>query len=239
MQIVLRNLLFINYAVAPERVRPLVPSQFELDLRQDARGASRAFVSAVPFEVAEIRSSALSMPGLRFNQINYRVYLISPEKGGVYFLSLKVGSRMVAAAAGFLNLPVSYEAIGLSVVSAEAEGPDPGGALSYGVQAEGLAAHISVETGGAESEAGSDPALASEFISERPVGFIRSTSGDTYKIAVEHPRLEAVRARVVSVRTPLLESLGILERSESETPHSVFYVKEAVFDAGTPTKWPV
>jgi hypothetical protein len=155
----------------------------------------------------------------------------------VYFLNLKVGSRMVGASAGFLNLPVSYEAIGLSV-SPEAEAGDASGALSYGVEAEGLTAHVSVETGAANPEAGSDPALTSEFISERPLGFIRSTSGDTYKIAVEHPRLEAVRAQVVKVRSPLLESLGILERDGSETPHSVLYVKEAVFDASTPTKWP-
>ena len=237
MQIVLRNLLFINYAVAPERVRQLVPAQFELDTRQDAQGSVRAFVSAVPFEVAEIRSSTFSMPGLRFNQINYRVYLVSPERAAVYFLSLKVGSRMVAASAGFLNLPVSYEAIGLSV-SAEAEAGDASGAVSYGVEAEGLTAHVAVEAGAANSEAGNDPELTSEFISERPLGFIRSTSGDTYKIAVEHPRLEAVRAQVVRVRSPLLESLGILERDGSETPHSVLHVKEAVFDAGTPTKWP-
>jgi uncharacterized protein YqjF (DUF2071 family) len=237
MQLLLRNLLFINYAVAPERVRQLVPSQFDLETRQDERGNARAFVSAVPFEVAEIRSSALSMPGLRFNQINYRAYLISPEGGAVYFLGLKVGSRMVAASASFLHLPVSYEAIGLSV-SAETVG-DVSRALRYGVEAEGLAAYVSLEAGGASSNAVSDPAVSSEFISERPVGFIRSTGGDTYKIAVEHPRLEAVRARVESVRSPLLESLGILDPGGSEMPHSVLYVKEALFDAGTPTKWPV
>ena len=115
MQILLRNLLFINYAVAPERVRHLVPSEFNLETRQDEQGNARAFVSAVPFEVAEIRSSSLSMPGLRFNQINYRAYLISPEGAAVYFLGLRVGSRMVAASASFLNLPVSHEDIGLSI----------------------------------------------------------------------------------------------------------------------------
>jgi uncharacterized protein YqjF (DUF2071 family) len=237
MQILLRNLLFINYAVAPERVRQLVPPQFDLETRQDERGNARAFVSAVPFEVAEIRSSSLSMPGLRFNQINYRAYLISPEGGAVYFLSLKVGSRMVAASAGFLQLPVSYEAIGLSVAAETADG-DPGRAMRYGVEAEGLTAYVSVGAAGASSEAGGDPAVTTEFISERPVGFIRSTGGDNYKIAVEHLRLDAVRARVESVRSPLLESLGILDPGGSELPHSVLYVKEALFDARTPTKWP-
>ena len=233
MQIAIRNLLFINYAVAPERVRQLVPSQFDLDTKQDEHGNVRAFVSAVPFEVAEIRSNAFSMPGLRFNQINYRVYLISPEGGAVYFLELKVGSRMVAASAGFLNLPVSYEAIGLSVI------PETGGEdASYGVEAEGLAAHLLIGAAGTGFEAVSDPLVTSEFITERPVGFIRSNAGETYKIAVEHPRLEAVRARVEKVRSPLLESLGILETGASELPHSVLYVKEAMFEAGTPTKSP-
>jgi len=230
MQILLRNLLFINYAVAPERVRHLVPSEFDLETRQDKQGNARAFVSAVPFEVAEIRSSSFSMPGLRFNQINYRAYLISPEGAAVYFLDLKVGSRMVAASASFLNLPVSHENIGLSIGDGTAN-------QHYGVEAEGLSAHVSLEAPGTNFEAAaSDPAVTSEFISERPLGFIRSTGGDTYKIAVEHPRLDAMIARVERVRAPMLESLGILD--PGELPHSVLYVKEAVFDAGTPTKWP-
>ena len=230
MQILLRNLLFINYAIAPERVRQLVPSQFDLDTRQDKLCNARAFVSAVPFEVAEIRSSSLSMPGLRFNQINYRAYLVSSEGAAVYFLGLRVGSRMVAASASFLNLPVSQEAIGLSVGDGTSE-------LHYGVEAEGLSAYISLENAGNNFEAESDPAVTSEFITERPVGFIRSTDSDTYKITVEHPRLDAVRAQVERVRAPMLESLGILD--PGELPHSVLYVKEAMFDAGTPTKWPV
>jgi uncharacterized protein YqjF (DUF2071 family) len=154
MQIVLRNLLFINYAVAPDRVRQLVPSQFDLDTRQDKLGNARAFVSAVPFEVAEIRSSALSMPGLRFNQINYRAYLVSPEGAAVYFLGLRVGSRMIAASASFLNLPVAYEAIGLSTGDETAE-------MHYGVEAEGLSAYVSLEAAGTNSDAGSDPAVTS------------------------------------------------------------------------------
>ena len=236
MQILLRNLLFINYAVAPERVRQLVPSQFDLDTREDEHGNARAFVSAVPFEVAEIRSSALSMPGLRFNQINYRAYVTSPEIGAIYFLGLKVGSRMIAASAGFVNLPVSYDAIGLSVA---AEHGDASQTLRYGVEAEGLAAIVSLEAGGASFETEFNPSVTSEFITERPVGFIRSSGGDTYRISVEHPKLEAVRARVESVRSPMLESLGILDPDGSELPHSVLYVKEALFDAGAPTKWPL
>ena len=229
MELLLRNLLFINYAVAPERVRQLVPSQFDLETRQDQLGNARAFVSAVPFEVAEIRSSSLPMPGLRFNQINYRAYLVSPEGAAVYFLALRVGSRMVASSASILNLPVNYEAIGLSVGDETAD-------LHYGVESEGLSAYLSLDVAGQSFEAQSDPAVTSEFISERPVGFIRSTGGDTYMITVEHPRLDAVRAQVERVRAPMLESLGILDPGEA--PHSVLYVKEALFDAGSPTKWP-
>jgi uncharacterized protein YqjF (DUF2071 family) len=226
----LRNLLFINYAVAPERVRHLIPSQFDLDTRQDKLGNARAFVSAVPFEVAEIRSSSLSLPGLRFNQINYRAYLVSPEGAAVYFLGLRVGSRMVAASASLLSLPLSHEAIGLTV------GDDTSG-RRYGVEAEGLSAYVSLGATETSSEDASDPSVTSEFISERPIGFIRSTGGDTYKIAVEHPRLDAARARVDRVSAPLLEALGILD--PGELPHSALYVSEALFDAGTPTKWPL
>jgi uncharacterized protein YqjF (DUF2071 family) len=115
MQIVLQNLLFINYAVSPEKLRRHIPHEFDLDTRVDEHGTELAFVSAVVFKISEVRSNALPIPNVSFNQINYRAYIKTPEHPAVFFLDLRVGSRMIAASAGFFKISASYESIDLEV----------------------------------------------------------------------------------------------------------------------------
>jgi uncharacterized protein YqjF (DUF2071 family) len=232
MQIVIHDLLFINYAVPLERVRSLVPDQFELDTRTEG-GVTRAFVSVVPFTIAEIRSASWSFGRVSFNQINYRVYIVTDEGPAVYFLNLKVGSRTVAASASFFGLPVDYEGIKLA---ASRSSNSIVGSLRYSVESEatdGLSAQVTVNEG---AGGGSGHAIPSEFITERPFGFITTSSGAMYKIVVGHPTLRAAHARVDNVRAPLLESVGILEPDQSENPHSVLYVEDALFQADTPIR---
>jgi uncharacterized protein YqjF (DUF2071 family) len=234
MQIAIRDLLFITYAVPLDRVRSLVPHQFELDAKTDGGGEPRAFVSVVPFTIAEIRSTAWPFGLASFNQINYRAYISTDHGPAVYFLDLKVGSRTVAASASFFGLPLNYDGIKLAV---SRDGNGPARSLRYSVESEaadGLLARVTVDEGARDE---SEPALPSEFITERPFGFITTSSGALYKIVVGHSVLQAAPARVDSVRAPLLESLGILRENEGERPHSVLYVEEALFDAGKPEKW--
>jgi uncharacterized protein YqjF (DUF2071 family) len=232
MQIAIRDLLFINYEVPVERVRSLVPEQFELDTRTGAGGDARAFVSVVPFTIAEVLSSAWPLGRVSFNQINYRVYVASEEGPAVYFLDLKVGSRALATSASFLGLPVNYGSINLATSPLTGE---PGSRL-YSVESEGREGLMAQVTFDGSAVQQGDPDVPSEFITERSLGFITASSGSMYRIVVNHPPLKTVQARVTSIRVPLLESLGVIDVNQSNSPHSVLYVEEALFEADMPTR---
>jgi len=246
IQMLIRDLLFINYAVDPDRLRPLVPENLALDLIAVAEGEPRALVSAVAFHVADVRSSLLPLPRLSFDQINYRAYVNAGEGAGVYFFDMRVNSRLVTTTTSFLRLPISYE--GIEIITAPA--PDLGGAsgvdaadsepaphtlrcavTSSGSQA--LAADIRV--GMKQENVGpSDQAVTSGFITERPVGYI--VVGDSlYKIEVEHPPMEAFASHVESLRAHAFVSMGLLNLDETMRPHSVLYVRESLMNANVPS----
>src|SRR5215208_3089498 len=109
IQMLIRDLMLINYAVDPARLRPLVPERLELDLIAGANGEPLALLSAVSFHVAEVRSSLLPLPRMSFNQVNYRTYVNAGEGAAVYFFDIRVNSRLVTTTTSFLRLPISYE----------------------------------------------------------------------------------------------------------------------------------
>ena len=246
IQMLIRDLMFINYALDPDRLRTLVPAELPLDLITGENGRPLALVSAVAFHVAEVRSSLLPLPRLSFNQINYRAYVNAGEGAGVYFFDVRVGSRLVTTTTSFLRLPISYEDI--EVITAPA--PDLTGAsgvddntsdaaprtlrcavTSSGPQA--LAADVRVGDR-QESVGPKDQAVSPDFITERPVGYI--AAGDSlFKAETEHPNMNAVSTHVESVQAPALVSLGLLNLDETMRPHSVLYVREILMDMSVPS----
>ena len=239
VQMSLKNLLFINYSVPPDRLRALVPDELELDTSTDAEGREVAFVSAVPFHVAELRSSLLPIMRPSFDQVNYRTYVNAGEGPAVYFFHMNVNSRMISAATIMLGMPVSHEEIEIITEPAALTPDSEIRVESYRVKSEGdYELEADVEVGGRHASIGpQDEAIPPEFITERPIGYVKSAADGIMKITVEHPRLDAITARVNSVRATALESLGILNMDESSRPHSVLYVKEAVFRTYPPMLW--
>jgi uncharacterized protein YqjF (DUF2071 family) len=236
VQLTLANMLFINYSVSPNRVRALVPDELELDTSTDAEGHEVAFVSAVFFHVVELRSSLLPIMRPSFDQINYRTYVNAGEGPAVYFFNMSVNSRMISAATIMLGLPASHEDI---EILTEPVSPTPNSEIRVrrcAIKAEGLEADIDV--GGHHAIIGpQDKAIPVEFITERPIGYVKAAADGIMKITVEHPKLDAVTASVNSVRAQALEAQGILNMDESMRPHSVLYVREAVFKTNPPMLW--
>jgi Uncharacterized conserved protein (COG2071) len=246
IQLLLRDLTFINYALDPDRLRTLVPAELPLDLIAGSNDRPLALVSAVAFHVADVRSSILPLPRLSFNHINYRAYVNAGEGAGVYFFDMRVGSRLVTTATSFLRLPISYEDIeiitaptpdltGASGVSENTADGSPRtlrcAITSSGPQA--LAADIRVGDR-QESVGPKDQAVSPDFITERPVGYI--ASGDSlFRMEVEHPNMNAVATHVESVQAPVLVSFGLLNLDETMRPHSVLYVGEILMNVSVPS----
>src|SRR4030095_132059 len=222
-QMVMRDMLFITWEVEPAAVRSLVDQRLELDTVEGSNGPA-ALVSAVCFRVTEVRSSVLLLPSLSFEQVNYRVYVKTGEIPAVSFLDIKVNSRMVSAITGFMSVPIHYEDIDIKTSTGDA------GLLRYKINSAGIAAE-----GGIGDQSANDGRVAPAFITDRFLGYVRVGEG-VFSIEVEQPGLATVPAQVQNVSAPKLEKLGVLTPEQSARPYSVFYVRESLFGASSPTR---
>lgn len=221
----MRDMLFVSWAVQPERARKLIGERLELDTLTDSAGREWAFASAVCFNVAEVRASAFPMASLSFGQINYRIYVRAGDVPAVWFLDMKVNSRMVTTLTSFLGVPIHFEDIDISVAG------DATGSVRYTINSNGLR----VDAIDCHRDSAFIVNPPPGFITDRLVGYV--LAGDSmFKIEVEHSGLDSVSACVVSAGSPRLEQLGLLDSDESVRPVSALYVRESLFAAGMPTR---
>ena len=112
------DLLFAHWALPPEKLRPLVPRELELDTFQ-----GEAWVGVIPFWMSGVRFRGLpSIPTAEtFPELNVRTYVRAPQqpdKPGVYFFSLDAASVLAVLGARIgVGLPyfwadMSAEAVG-------------------------------------------------------------------------------------------------------------------------------
>ncbi len=100
------DLLFAHWPLAPEKIRPLIPKELELDLSD-----GNAYVAIAPFWMSGIRGRiAPPVPGLhKFCELNVRTYVRYRDVPGVYFFSLDAGSLpAVWSARALYHLPYFY-----------------------------------------------------------------------------------------------------------------------------------
>ena len=88
--------------------------------------------------MAEVRSSALLLPRLTFEQVNCRAYVRAGDVPAVCFLDMKVNSRVVTALTSFLSVPVHYEEIGIRTATRA------NGLLGYSIESAGLRAEATI-----------------------------------------------------------------------------------------------
>jgi uncharacterized protein len=106
MQQTWNDLLFAHWPVAPETLRPLVPSAVPLDTFN-----GQCWVAVTPFHMTGVRSRwSPSLPGLSaFPELNVRTYVNYGGKPGVFFFSLDAGRRLAAwAARATYHLPYFF-----------------------------------------------------------------------------------------------------------------------------------
>jgi uncharacterized protein len=97
------KLLFMHWAVDPELLRPLIPSQLSIDTFDDS-----AWIGEVPFTMWGIRASFMPpIPGTSaFHELNVRTYVHLDGVPGVWFFSLDAANSLaVWGARTFYHLP--------------------------------------------------------------------------------------------------------------------------------------
>ena len=103
------DLLFAHWPLSPEKIRPLVPQELELDLREGS-----AWVAVAPFWMSGIRARlAPPLPFLsKFCELNVRTYVRYKGVPGVYFFSLDAASLpAVVGARATYKLPYFHAAM--------------------------------------------------------------------------------------------------------------------------------
>jgi len=91
MQQTWHDLLFMHWPISASLIRPIVPSELELDTFD-----GEAWIAVVPFWMSGIRQRGFpAIPGLsRFPELNVRTYVRVQDKPGVYFFSLDAASSI-------------------------------------------------------------------------------------------------------------------------------------------------
>jgi uncharacterized protein DUF2071 len=223
------HLLFVSYAVPPERIRPLVPPELVLDTIVGADGGPLALVSAVAFHVRGASGpGGLTIP-LDAAQLNLRTY-VRPTGRSLYFIRAEIGSRPL----GMLGEIGLRGASPAPILLAPDYDAATGRYRGYEVRCFSPAGAVWIEVVGEEVDtpppAGFDSwQAAGRFVADRPVGFASSTLGGYVRLDVDHAPLEPAVGRLVGARLQSLERLGILTREEAAQPHSVFLKRRAVF----------
>jgi uncharacterized protein YqjF (DUF2071 family) len=101
-----RRPVFLHYPVEAEALRPLVPTDLEIDTIDQ-----QAWVSLVAFSMEQIRPRELPAfpPVSNFLELNVRTYVKYKGKQGVYFLSIEGGKWLSCFMANKLSgLPYRY-----------------------------------------------------------------------------------------------------------------------------------
>jgi uncharacterized protein YqjF (DUF2071 family) len=169
-----RDLVVINYEVAPESLAARVPAGTELDLWQ-----GRALVSAVGFQFLDTRIRGFAVPFHRnFDEINLRFYVKrrvgDDVRHGVVFIRELVGLPIVALIARMAyNEPYEVAAV-RRVPAGDRRIEYAWGRGRIGATA---AAELAVPPQGSEQV----------FVTQRHWGYTRQRDGSTIEYHVTHP----------------------------------------------------
>jgi uncharacterized protein YqjF (DUF2071 family) len=108
------DLLFLHWSLSPDLVRPLVPPQLELDLRDGV-----AWVTMIPFRMAGLHARFLPpIPGLStFAEVDLFTYVRAGGEPGVTCLRIDAATLVGTWVGRFFSLPYHH-----SRVKLEAEG---------------------------------------------------------------------------------------------------------------------
>ena len=195
-----KDLLFVNYEVAPEVLQPYLPQGVELDLFN-----GKCLVSLVGFMFLKTKLRGIGFPFYRnFEEFNLRFYVLRREgnsyKRGVVFVKEIVPRRMITWVAYSLYGERYFYHPMKHTISETKEGLD----VSYSFKLNGKWNGIN-----ASADAVKKPPITGteeEFITEHYWGYTKIKNGATSEYQVHHPRwnLQRVNSHQVDIDTDAL-----------------------------------
>ena len=197
-----RDLLMLNYAVAPEQLAPFVPAGTVLD-----RWDGEAIVSIVGFRFVDTRVMGVAVPGHRdFEEVNLRMYVRRNAPDGprraVVFIRELVPRRAIAWVARLVyNEPYRTRPMRHWIVR---EGLSQ--RLRYEWQTAGRWSGIEARTEGSSRPLA--PGSEAEFITEHYWGYTRQRDGGTIEYEVAHPPWRVWDARAATLSGAVAETYG-------------------------------
>ncbi len=205
------DLLFAHWPLAPEVLRPLVPSSLPLDTFD-----GRAWIAVVPFHMSDVAPRGVpALPGLSaFPELNVRTYVTLEDKPGVLFFSLDAASRLAVEAARLAyHLPYYHAAMS---VAPEGDGVRYGSRrLDRRAAPAELRARYAPTGPVFRAHAGS----LEHFLTERYCLYAPASGGRLYRAEIHHPPWPLQPAGAAFEQNTMAAAHGIRPPSEPPLLH--------------------
>jgi len=227
----LSHFAIVTYMVAPDALRSHVHSRFELDIvNQDY--PDTALVSVVPFVDQDFRFSRFPWFKRRFAQTNYRTYVTDTETGEhvAWFFGTSLDSFAVCVPRHLWKLPWHRADIRFDCNYDSCLGRY----LSYRMEARNSWADAFLEL----EDTGTTPKILKGFddletglvlLTHPRRGYFYRRDGKLGSYSIWHDRLQTTVGRVVDARFDLLDSLGLVNRGDISSVHSVLVQHQTEF----------
>ncbi len=235
----LSHFALITYAVPVERLTPhIAASLFDIPTFEIA-GEQKALLSVVPFIDRGFRFRMLPFARFHFAQTNYRVYVLDRRTGQpcVWFFGTTLGGWPVHLARWLWKIPWHHARYRWKCDYDE--GARKYRAFRYRARSRWAPAEITLRDTGrpAELQSGFLSAEEMTLVLTHPIdGFFYRTDGQVGTYSVSHPVLELTEGEAIDLSFGLLERLGVLTASESQSPHSVLIARETRFQIHMPPR---
>lgn len=233
----LAHFAIVTYAVAPERVRPHIHPQFELDGFTDDSGRQKVCVSAVPFLDTDFRFMIFPWLKFRFGQTNYRTYVRDRDTGhrAVWFWGTSLDSLSVYIPRYCWQLPWHRGKIRFDCHYDDiAKRYDR---YRMTTESDWAAVDLELEDSGSPIEhiEGYDSLESAMVILTHPLqGVFYRRDGKLGTYNIWHDRLQCTSGAIRHARFGLFDRLGIVPFAEQQKAHSVLIQPSTEFSIYLP-----
>ncbi|MFC1905273.1 DUF2071 domain-containing protein [Chloroflexota bacterium] len=226
VQMTLRDVIYISYALPTGRLLPLVPDE----LRLATADGKFAFVSLVILNSTRVRLTSFPLIRFNYNQFNIRTYVIDPVSGqpAVYFIRSGVTSRIISLVTNISGIP--WEFIELAIESTTTKRLH---CISIsGNWQERFALKLQASTKISVIPPFFDNRKSAvDFLIRPLIGF----SGDNLRLGrftILHPEVQPENWSLLELDCPLFRKLVMID--DLKKPHSIFYLPTADFSIFLP-----